>query len=188
MPTFSMMSVEVQPNNNIRFEVNTNNFINQISNAVSNIFNEQTLFPSNNSNDFFSSIFNNSQSVFSDGFFTDILQESFNNPRNELKKDDDVKITLDPIKYKKKTQEMKHHLIKCNVNYRNCKTKTELTELFKQHYKQTPECSICKECININKDNDTYLVPCCKQYFHVECLDEWVKYKKDCPLCRKNIT
>ena len=43
------------------------------------------------------------------------------------------------------------------------------------------ECSICLENINSNKIIKTD----CFHYFHKECLDIWVLYKNNCPLCRE---
>jgi hypothetical protein len=50
---------------------------------------------------------------------------------------------------------------------------------------ETEDCTVClnkiKLCEKIVK------LDCCKGYFHFDCLNEWTKYKQDCPLCRKKI-
>jgi hypothetical protein len=46
------------------------------------------------------------------------------------------------------------------------------------------ECSIC--LINFEDDNDVCLTQC-NHLFHNNCITEWSRYKKDCPICRKNL-
>ena len=50
--------------------------------------------------------------------------------------------------------------------------------------KKDCECSICLE--KIKKGTEIYTLPC-GHYFHQKCLDEWVKYKSECPICRNKI-
>jgi hypothetical protein len=44
-------------------------------------------------------------------------------------------------------------------------------------------CSICFEDIDLDKSIDK--CNACKHLFHVGCIIMWLKYKKNCPLCRK---
>lgn len=47
-------------------------------------------------------------------------------------------------------------------------------------------CCICLESIN---DKINYKLTCCKNYIHVDCVNQYIDNKNDktCPLCRKNI-
>ena len=47
-------------------------------------------------------------------------------------------------------------------------------------------CCICLESIN---DKVNYKLICCKNYIHIECVNQYIdnKNNKTCPLCRKNI-
>lgn len=47
------------------------------------------------------------------------------------------------------------------------------------------ECSICYESF-VEEDVVTVLDKC-KHVFHVKCLENWGKYKQECPICRSNI-
>lgn len=46
------------------------------------------------------------------------------------------------------------------------------------------ECSICMEKF---EDKSRVFVCSCKQIFHYNCINKWVKSKGDCPICRKPI-
>jgi len=47
-------------------------------------------------------------------------------------------------------------------------------------------CCICLESVN---DKMNYKLTCCKNYIHIECVNQYIdnKNNKTCPLCRKNI-
>ena len=46
------------------------------------------------------------------------------------------------------------------------------------------KCAICKEDFEL-EENITSLV--CNHILHTDCIREWVKYKSECPVCRKQI-
>jgi hypothetical protein len=46
------------------------------------------------------------------------------------------------------------------------------------------KCIICISSFNVN-EKITELE--CTHIFHTSCITEWVKYKSDCPVCRKSI-
>jgi hypothetical protein len=46
------------------------------------------------------------------------------------------------------------------------------------------ECSICLEMYQINEQ--VSVLPC-SHYYHTRCLNEWLKKKEDCPICRIEI-
>lgn len=52
---------------------------------------------------------------------------------------------------------------------------------FKVSDKDENMCVICLEGYGENSD---VRILKCKHFFHVFCLDEWLKKKKECPVCR----
>lgn len=57
----------------------------------------------------------------------------------------------------------------------------KVTEDFKN---KEPECSICFSDFMI--DEELPELPC-KHVFHEQCLLQWFKYTRTCPLCRQNV-
>ncbi len=45
-------------------------------------------------------------------------------------------------------------------------------------------CSICLQNFN---DNETLKLLNCNHKFHKNCIDEWIKINKNCPICRENL-
>ena len=43
---------------------------------------------------------------------------------------------------------------------------------------------ICAICLN---NNGTFIKTVCNHEFHKDCLNEWIKYKENCPICRQNL-
>ena len=116
-------------------------------------------------------------------FFQNILDLSFNDESKELTKNDNVKIQLKPIKYKLHTKDMKKYLKSNKISYKSCVTKQDLIQVYTKH--NPTNCSICLESIKIK--SYVYNTPCCQKILHTHCLNEWVKYKINCPLCRTNL-
>lgn len=46
------------------------------------------------------------------------------------------------------------------------------------------DCTVC--CVEINKGEKIVKLDC-NHVFHINCIDEWVKYKQECPNCRNKI-
>ncbi|RVW28941.1 E3 ubiquitin-protein ligase [Vitis vinifera] len=47
---------------------------------------------------------------------------------------------------------------------------------------------VCCICLRKFADNDEVReVPCCSHFFHVGCLDKWLKIKARCPLCQSQL-
>ena len=53
------------------------------------------------------------------------------------------------------------------------------------HVDSCKEC-ICSICLESYHDDIIYNLPC-NHIFHKTCLDDWLKQKKNCPLCRFHI-
>ncbi|KAI9088412.1 hypothetical protein K1719_029861 [Acacia pycnantha] len=52
-----------------------------------------------------------------------------------------------------------------------------------EHSQAPPECAICLDDF---KEGDTgRLLPNCNHFFHLNCIDEWLRTNKTCPLCRE---
>ena len=46
------------------------------------------------------------------------------------------------------------------------------------------ECSICLEKIDYEEDI-RFIQPCCKQVYHIECIERWVWENQCCPICKE---
>ena len=75
-----------------------------------------------------------------------------------------------------KTQEKKPH-IKLAIN--NMFLGKDLAEKLKDE-----QCTVCKDVFD-EKQNITQLE--CQHVLHTECISEWVKYKPECPVCRREV-
>jgi hypothetical protein len=60
----------------------------------------------------------------------------------------------------------------------------KLKKLKKYKCKEDANCTICLE--KISKNTEIYKLEC-KHNFHSNCLEDWLKEKLSCPICRKNI-
>jgi hypothetical protein len=45
----------------------------------------------------------------------------------------------------------------------------------------------CSICLTDFEEEDDISIINCNHLFHNNCIEEWTKYKKDCPICRDNI-
>ncbi len=58
--------------------------------------------------------------------------------------------------------------------------------IFEEKTKEIDDnCPICM--IEFDKNNDLINCPTCKKYLHKECIDSWLKIKKNCPMCRSDV-
>eukprot|EP01083_Nonionella_stella_P025958 71478_1 len=56
---------------------------------------------------------------------------------------------------------------------------------------ETKECSFatqCSVCITDYKEGDEMRILPCDHRFHKDCVDRWLRQKKQCPLCRHDVT
>lgn len=63
------------------------------------------------------------------------------------------------------------------------------------------ECAICMAMVDLpihkhdkpkskltsNSNNKEYMITPCFHIFHTECLEDWMKYKLQCPVCRNGL-
>ena len=45
----------------------------------------------------------------------------------------------------------------------------------------------CIICTDSYIENELVCVLSCNHFFHEKCIEEWIKYKNECPICRTNI-
>lgn len=45
----------------------------------------------------------------------------------------------------------------------------------------------CTICLDEFEDESNISLPECRHIFHTDCIKEWVRYKKECPVCRNEI-
>ncbi|KAJ9085962.1 hypothetical protein DSO57_1009012 [Entomophthora muscae] len=48
--------------------------------------------------------------------------------------------------------------------------------------------AICAICITEYEDSDEIRKMVCNHHYHVDCVDEWLKQNRTCPLCKRDIT
>lgn len=60
-----------------------------------------------------------------------------------------------------------------------CKTKVKINKDKDQF------CAICQDCIQIDSDIVRELE--CNHIYHIECVDNWLIIKNECPMCKKKI-
>ena len=76
---------------------------------------------------------------------------------------------------------LKKNPLKENISYEIFK----FEKICKEFKEKSPSCCIC--CDDYELNHDVCIVPKCNHVFHHECLNEWSKYKENCPICRINI-
>jgi len=176
----------------------TENFLNNLQTVISeglqfanSFFNRSYLAPHPSLNRQSFGRIHTTSNFFNGQPFSDTILENFirlTESDTELKRDETKKTCLRPHPLKKKTVEMKQYLRNKKINYKMCKSKPELITLYEKEMeknKEFEECSICKDSLRIS--NSIYKLSCCGKTIHSSCLDEWVKYKMDCPLCRAKL-
>ena len=60
------------------------------------------------------------------------------------------------------------------------------TQFNPEVFKQMSECAICT--VEFTNDDEITPLPCnTNHYFHTECIEQWMKQKTECPMCRAKI-
>ena len=52
---------------------------------------------------------------------------------------------------------------------------------------ESDTCTICTICISDYSKGDMVHELPCKHVFHAQCIEEWIKYKPECPLCKNAV-
>ena len=42
-------------------------------------------------------------------------------------------------------------------------------------------------CREINRERETVALPCCNKHAHEDCLSQWIRQSKTCPICRASL-
>ena len=75
--------------------------------------------------------------------------------------------------------------VNCKACYEDCLQNNKIKiRKIKEDELLLNECIICLE--NYKKD-DKISILSCDHYYHTKCLNEWLKKKEECPLCRIEI-
>jgi len=139
-----------------------NNMNNNINNNINYGYNTITYYNYNP----FLSILDNSD------LFARIFMNSIINNLEEQILEEVMENSLNESKSLEKTDDF--------INFEKQKYDSN-NEFMKKHI----DCSIC--LVEFSDDNDISITNC-KHIFHNDCIVEWSKYKKDCPICRENLS
>jgi hypothetical protein len=52
---------------------------------------------------------------------------------------------------------------------------------------KTSDNIMCSICLTVFENECDVSLTKCKHVFHTDCIKEWSRYKKDCPICRKDL-
>lgn len=75
--------------------------------------------------------------------------------------------------------------VNCKGCYEDCSKNNKIKKSkIKDNELLLSECAICLDNYNIG---DKISILSCDHYYHTECLNEWLKKKEECPLCRIEI-
>lgn len=75
--------------------------------------------------------------------------------------------------------------VNCKGCYEDCLQNNKIKKIkIKDDELLLNECIICLENY---KKNDEISILSCDHYYHTKCLNEWLKKKEECPLCRIEI-
>jgi hypothetical protein len=114
-------------------------------------------FINNNLTDFVSGVFNMVSTIEPLNVYDDVLERVL---QESLETHNQLVRTNDCVNFKK--------LKYCNIDSSNLDT----------------SCSIC--LVDFEDESDISLTEC-SHIFHMDCITEWSRYKKDCPVCRKDL-
>lgn len=81
--------------------------------------------------------------------------------------------------------EMLNHVLNESLQSYNCFEKKPLALTQQNIVKNIKElCTIC-QC-ETTEEEDVVITEC-KHFFHKDCIDEWVKFKAECPVCKTKL-
>ena len=160
--------------NQEEYNQNEENNYEEYGSEYFNDFNIENNVVSINSSDIFNNLNNNSYNLFDSfiyGEFENFLVNTIFERLEEQLIEEVMETSLNETKTLEKTDEF--------VNFDKQKY-----DIINYTMKQYNECSIC--LTEFSNDSEVSVTKC-KHVFHNECIVEWSKYKKDCPVCRKNL-
>ena len=80
---------------------------------------------------------------------------------------------------------LKENVKEIILNYKSCLEEEKgVKEVIGKEYEKEIECAIC---LGSHKRSEVYIIEGCNHEFGKECIKEWKKVRRECPLCRKEI-
>ena len=142
------------------------------------ILNPNILFANiNNSLHYFDNLNNRNTLAGNNVFnqiFDNLIREINENYQEEQELEEALQISFDSYKQLERNGSI-------NMKLKPVKYQTMLKDIKKEQ----KTCLICTDKFYYNQQ--VIFSECCQKCFHYKCLNEWVKYKSDCPTCRKKI-
>ena len=84
---------------------------------------------------------------------------------------------------------IREEYLKNLINEKKCELKISKFNQVKNKFCNAIIYENCQIClINFSDEDDISLFSCLKHFFHFKCLNEWIKYKPICPICREIYT
>jgi hypothetical protein len=78
-----------------------------------------------------------------------------------------------------------NHVLNESLQSYNCFERKPVTLLSKDIAKNINE--LCTICQYDTKPDEDVIMTECKHFFHKDCIDEWIKFKAECPVCKMEI-
>ena len=174
--------------NNFYIQNNNNSFINNYNNHLNqNYFNHNINFynPQNNNNNNLNNLLEISlQNKTSLNPFETNQEHKYNIDNSfDLNNSIENDIDVDNMTYEELLElENKIGYVKKGVSIEQ-KLSLKI-EKYSQNKFDCKECVICKELL---KENEFIRILNCSHIFHINCIDEWFKDNKICPICKKDV-
>ena len=174
--------------NNFYIQNNNNSFINNYNNPLNqNYFNHNINFynPQNNNNNNLNNLLEISlQNKTSLNPFETNQEHKYNIDNSfDLNNSIENDIDVDNMTYEELLElENKIGYVKKGVSIEQ-KLSLKI-EKYSQNKFDCKECVICKELL---KENEFIRILNCSHIFHINCIDEWFKDNKICPICKKDV-
>ena len=175
--------------NNFYIQNNNNSFINNYNNPLNqNYFNHNINFynpPNNNNNNNLNNLLEISlQNKTSLNPFETNQEHKYNIDNSfDLNNSIENDIDVDNMTYEELLElENKIGYVKKGVSIEQ-KLSLKI-EKYSQNKFDCKECVICKELL---KENEFIRILNCSHIFHINCIDEWFKDNKICPICKKDV-
>jgi len=178
----NMMGMGMGINNN-----NNMNNINGLNNMmgmgadINNSNNANNLNGMNNDMNLFNQFFMiNNMNLFNQ-FFMNNNMNFFENQKIERKEGLDIKCDIDRLLYSNSELENKNKDLQTIINFIPSTIIKDTPKKLTDEYR----CVICLSDFEI--EEKVSALPCCHT-FHTNCLDNWLKQKRECPVCKYEVT
>ena len=174
--------------NNFYIQNNNNSFINNYNNPLNqNYFNHNINFynPQNNNNNNLNNLLEISlQNKTSLNPFETNQEHKYNIDNSfDLNNSIENDIDVDNMTYEELLElENKIGYVKKGVSIEQ-----KLSLKIEQYSPNKIDCKECVICKELFKENEFIRILNCSHVFHINCIDEWFKDNKICPICKKDV-